>query len=384
MQKEYKVWYNNKLATQPLLDAIEEIVVHQDVDAAWEAQIKIPVCIAEDGSWHGEKEKEYSQNSRVRIEARIGDGEWTPLIDGTIVRQQPDYNAMPGSSIVTLVVHDDIRLLNTDPPTEDFGNDSDEDVIKALFKIDSIPKPPEIDTFPPNPDTEAVNNLTGKRIQMLREMAERYKGFHAYVLPGDTAGTSKACFKKFTNETPRLPTMYLTGPERNISRFNLKLNTRKATKVEGAKLDIDDPSSITEVSSKHPKPASGESATAEKEVLSTTRLDPSQTGVVDLQAAADAAAEESGFTLSASGEILPQCYTGILRPYMRVSVRASNSRYSGDYVLQSVTHTLGRSEYMQSFSVLGNAVSAEKRFSASAPSPSAAVGLAFNAQVDIL
>jgi hypothetical protein len=50
MQKEFKVWYNGKSATREQLDAIEEIVVEQDVDVAWEARIKIPVCIAEDRS----------------------------------------------------------------------------------------------------------------------------------------------------------------------------------------------------------------------------------------------------------------------------------------------------------------------------------------------
>lgn len=112
MQKEFKVWYNNQPATQEQLDAIEEIVVVQEVDLAWEAQIKIPVCIREDGAWHGEDDEAYQQNARVRIEARIGEGRWIPLIDGTIIRQQPDYNASPGMSVVTLIVHDDIRLLD--------------------------------------------------------------------------------------------------------------------------------------------------------------------------------------------------------------------------------------------------------------------------------
>jgi hypothetical protein len=277
--------------------------------------------------------------------------------------------------------------LSTEPPPDDIGNDSDEDLINALFDIDSIPEPPEIGELPAGPDTEAVNNLIGTRINMLREMAERYTGFHVYVLPGESPGESIGCFKKFPDgPADELPPMFLTGPERNLSRFNIQLNTGKAKKVEGASISLSDPSTVTEANSNHTDaaPSSGENATAKNESLRATRLDPSQTVVVDVQAAADAAAEESGYTLSATGEVLPQCYPGILRPYLKVSARVSNSRYSSDYILQSVTHTLGRSEYTQSFSVLGNAVSSEKSFSASEPSPAAAVGLAFNAQVDII
>jgi hypothetical protein len=387
MQKEFRVWYNGTPATQRQLDTIEEIVVEQDVDAAWEARIKIPICIAEDGSWHGEKDKAYRQGARVRIEARIGSGDWVPLIDGTIVRQLPDYNAMPGSSMLTLIVHDDIYLLSTELKAKelaDFANMSDKDLINALFRIDSISEPPEIGEFAPHPDNDAVNNLRGTRINMLREMAERYPGFHVYVLPGESQGKNKGYFKKFPDGPAKkeLPAMFLTGPERNISRFNMQLNAGKAAKVEGASLSLSDPSHVTEVSSTHTDeaPATGESATATNESLRTSRIDPSQAGVVDVEAAAKAAAEKSGYTLSGSGDVLPQSYSGILRPYIKVSVRVSNSRYSSDYVVQSVTHTLGRSEYRQSFSVLGNAVSSEKSSSASAPAPAAAVGQAVNAQ----
>lgn len=389
MIKEFKVYYGGAPASQEQLDAIEEIVVEQEVDHAWEARITIPVCIAEDGSWHGEDEPAYKELARVRIEARIGAGDFVPLIDGRIVRQQPDYNASPGLSSIILVVHDDISLLASEPPPGDLGNQSDQDLITALFNIDTIGEPPEIGEIPANPDTEAVNNLHGTRIGMLREMTHRYPGFHAYVLPGDSQGQSKGCFKKFP-EPPvsELPVMYLTGQNQNISRFNIQLNTSRAARYEGASLNLGD-MSVAEGSAGHADmpPAKGEIATVNDPRIRTMRLEPGETDATDVQAAADAAAAESGYTLSAEGEVLPQCYDGILRPYMLIAVRVSNSRYSTDYVIQRVTHTLGRSEYTQSFSVVGNAVSPSASPSASAPAPSAAAAGAaavnFNIQADI-
>ena len=54
MIKEFKVYYGTTPATQEQLDAIEEIVVEQEIGRAWEARIKIPIQISEDGSWAGE------------------------------------------------------------------------------------------------------------------------------------------------------------------------------------------------------------------------------------------------------------------------------------------------------------------------------------------
>src|SRR5688572_33293241 len=112
MLKEFKVYYGNKPASQERLDAIEEIVVDQEIRQKWQARIKIPICIAADGSWHGENDKEYREFERVRIEARIGEGAFVPLIDGRIVDQDPDMSGEPGTSMLTLTVHDDTSILH--------------------------------------------------------------------------------------------------------------------------------------------------------------------------------------------------------------------------------------------------------------------------------
>ncbi len=388
MDKEFRVFYGADAATKEQLDAIEQIVVEQEVDHAWEARITIPVCIAEDGSWDGEKDPAFAEFARVRIEARIGGkGDFVPLIDGRIIRQEPDYNASPGLSTITLLVHDDISLLDREAGPDGLENLSDEDILTALFRIDPISDAPDIDDeFEPNQDT--VNNLSGTRMNMLREMMHRYRGYHAYVLPGDTVGTSKGYFKKFPQPPATdLPVMYLTGPEQNISRFSIQRNDNRAARYRGATLNMSDKSEPDEVEAS-PIDEQPESAAAGGENdVRVRRVEPGESEVTDVQTAADAAAEESSYTLSADGEVLPQCYNGILRPYMMVPVRVSNSRYSTDYVIRRVTHTLGLSEYTQSFSVVGKAVSPETSPSVSAPAAAAAVAgaaaVSFNIQADI-
>lgn len=69
-----------------------------------------------------------------------------------------------------------------------------------------------------------------------------------------------------------------------------------------------------------------------------------------------------------------------------IRANVSNSRYSAKYVIFKVTHTLGISEYTQSFSLRGNAVTPETSANALSPAAAVAIGAAavsFNIQADI-
>jgi hypothetical protein len=388
MDKEYKVFYNNEAASQELLDAIESITVVQEVDHVWEARIKIPVCIDENGSWGKETEPAYADYARVRVEARIGEGEFTALIDGRIMNRQPDYNANPGQSSVTLVVQDDSTKLHRLVKSESFKGQPENSVINALFQSGQLGGNIEIDSdLPAAPDPNAVLIQRGTAMEMLRSMAKRYQNFYAYVLPTAASGKSDGFFKPLTTEVDEaLTPLFLEGPNRNMSQFSVQQNASEMATYEGQSLDLRDnterPGRSAEVT-----PSEGEAATqGSAEDVRHRRLAPGQGDFVDPQEAADRAAAASSITLSGEGSVLPSCYPSILMPYKRVPIRLSNSRYSASYVIFKVTHTLGRSEYTQSFSVRGDAVSPETSTSASAPAPAAAagaLGATFNIQAGI-
>jgi hypothetical protein len=386
VNKEFRVYYGDTQATQAQLDAIEEIVVEQEIGTEWEARIKLPVCIAEDGSWDGEDDPAYAEFSRVRVEARIGEGEFVPLIDGSIRAQQRDYNAAPGRSVITLVVRDDTNRLHRHVVAASYAGQSDSEIVRAIFDDAALGETPEVADLPRRPQTDAVPNQHGTMMQMLRSIAARYGNYHAYVLPGTSVGTSKGCFKKLpTQADADLPVAYLSGPNRNISEFNIRRNSDHAVRVEAAHLSMRDKSVTTATAGPTDDLASGsEGATRGEDADLRLRRLPAGIGdLTDLDEAARGMAEASGFTLSAEGSVIPALFSSILSPYRMISVRLSNSRYSADYVINKVVHTLGISEYTQSFSVLGNAVSPRAGPSASLPAAAAARGLGFNVQMDI-
>ena len=65
---EYKMFFDGTAATVEQLDKIDEISVDQAIDKAWEARIKIPVCVNNDGKWEGEDEAWMKAFTRIRVD----------------------------------------------------------------------------------------------------------------------------------------------------------------------------------------------------------------------------------------------------------------------------------------------------------------------------
>src|SRR6185369_3248784 len=148
---EYKMFFDGTAATVEQLDKIDEISVDQAIDKAWEARIKIPVCVNNDGKWEGEDEAWMKAFTRLRVEVNAGDGKFVPLIDGPIVGFDSARSAQPGRSDVTVVVHDDSALLNREAKVEVRQGMSDSEIAEQIFLDAQLGGLPQIDPTPPQP-----------------------------------------------------------------------------------------------------------------------------------------------------------------------------------------------------------------------------------------
>jgi len=382
---EFKMFLDGASATKDQLDKIDEIVVDQAVDRAWEARLKIPVCVNNDGKWEGEQEAWMKAFTRLRVEVNPGDGKFVPLIDGPVVGFDSARSAIPGKSIVTVVVHDDSALLNREAKVDVQQGKTDSDLAREIFTNAQLGGSPDIDDTPPQPDSKTAASVQrGTPMQYLRELARRNQNWHAYVLPGKLSAQSIGCFKKFPEEPDGLPDMTMLGADRNIETFNVNNNAQNPCTVQAATLSLDHGSVQTSQSSFRDATLMGDQLPdASNKNQATHFLPPGQTDRVDLDSATKGAATDSGFSLAATGAIVPFCYPAVLSPYHWVLVKISDSQYSTKYLITQVTHTLTRSIYRQSFSLKGNAVSAGASGNAGAPQPSANLGASFNVQVSI-
>lgn len=387
MTTEFKVFFDNESATQAQLDEIEEIVVEQEVNKVWEARIKIPVCVSDAGIWEGEEEPTRSEFTRVRVEIKHGKTDFVPLIEGVVVGQDMERSAIPGKSMQTLIVHDDSALLHREDRMEKYDAEKDSDIAREIFKT-QLGGEPQIDDTEKRPDSPAKAIVQPKtKMQILRALAERYGNFYAYVLPGKNVGKSIGCFKtlpKLSDEN--LPPLVMFGEDRNLAEFNVSQNPQTASDVVAATLNLRDKSVSTASSSYRDSTLLGEEAATgyNEQNVKKKRLPPGRGSLVDLESATKGEVEKSSFTLEAEGSVLPLCYDGVLSPYRMVPVLLSDSRFSTNYVIFKVVHTLTRSHYTQSFKMKGNAVSNKKDGTVpSVPQASAVIAVGFNAQVNI-
>jgi hypothetical protein len=356
---EYRMFFNNNPATRGQLDRVEEITVEQEVDMAWEARVEIPICVDDRGRWNGEDEDFMRSFSRIRVEIKIGERPFAPLIDGPIVGSDSRMSSEPGQSFITLTVRDDSVYLNREENVSRFENLLDHEIAAQIFgEFEQIASTDIEDTPASGSSLPPVVVQRGTSMQILRSLARR-QGMHAYVLPGESPGESVGCFKTFTAQTDGLPPLILLGESRNIETFNSGNNAQSPSTVRASTLSVTDKTVTTRTSSFRDLELLGEEAAFESETETATRILPPHLGEsLDLDQAVSAEAANAGFAFEATGTVRGHCYQGVLQPYRVVRVLGINSRLSGDYLITQVTHTLDRSNYGQSFTVRRNARSA--------------------------
>jgi hypothetical protein len=352
----YRMFFDNKPATREQLDRMEDITVEQEVDMAWEASIQIPICTDEKGNWTGEDEVFMADFARVRVEIKVGDAEFVPLIDGSIVGFQRQMSSEPGRSAIALTVQDDSIYLNQEDEIFRFENFLDHEIASQIFgKVQQIAST-EIETTRSSSSGQTpVVVQRGTKMQLLRAIARR-QGMHAYVLPGKQPGESIGCFKKFPAEPDQLPPLILLGAERNVETFNEHKNAQQPSRVQAFALSITD-KTITKSTSDLGKLdlLGDEQAFQQPANIATQILHSCEEDTVDLDRLVQAEAERLSYAFDGTGNILTDCYTGVLIPYRVVTVQGANKRSSGNYLISKVTHTLTASHYSQAFTLKRNA-----------------------------
>jgi len=356
----FKVFYGDRAATKEQLELVEDITVEQEQDVAWGGSVKIPICTDEKGNWTGADEKFFASFSRVRVEIKVGDNPFTPLIDGPIVGADNALSGEPGRSFVTLRVQDDSAYLNRKDDIQQFTGMLDHEIAEQLFDQVAQIAEKQIETTPAPPNSAPSVTQRGTEIQILRSLAER-QGMHAYVLPGSSPGQSIGCFKKLPDTVSSLPDLVLLGPDRNVSEFNARQDAQSPARVSATAINARDLSVNQQTATTADLDPVGKQPEVDlvKEDDVAVHIAPPKHGdTVDLAQYVKALAEKHAFGLTATGKLLGECYSGVLSPYQYVTVRGVNSRLSGYYLITKVTHTLGRASYDQSFTMQRKALSA--------------------------
>jgi hypothetical protein len=344
---EYKLLFDGKAATKEQLERFETITVEQDAGRPWQARLEVSVCLDDQGNWIGDDEPFMQILHRIRVELKLGEGDFQPLIDGPIVGFDSDRRSAPGQSVVTVIVNDDSALLNRDAGAASYpAGLKDSEIAQRIFggyaeiastEIEDTPAPPA------SPQTEMRRR--GTDMQLLRQLARR-NNFACGVCPGAQPSRSIGIFRTTPVFSDEPPPLVLLGRDRNIETFEVKLNAQGQSNVVASTLSFTDKSTVTRSSQVRDLGIAGQQ-----------QLPPGSGETVDLQHRVDSEAERSSRAFEATGSVRQACYAGILAPFHPVTVQLGTTRTSGTYTIEKVTHRLGRSNYTQDFTVVTDELS---------------------------
>lgn len=353
---EFSLYFDNASADGERLDLFSEIKVDQGIGMAAEAELHMDIGVDSTGLWSGMEEDFVQPFSRVRVEVRIRDGDFTPLIDGPVVGQRFELSGAPNVSKIVLVVQDDSVLLNQDEAVELYQDRSPDEIAQQLFQDNGLT--PDTDPVPaPAGGLSRFYVRRGTPMQFLRELARRH-GMFVYVEPDESPGKSKGFFKRPDLTRGDYPELLSVGAKRNIDQFSARFDGLRPLKARASDVDVTDVSVVTSQAESSDLDAQGDVAvhdilTAGEALLARTRED-----AVDLDAATAAAVDHSSWAYAANAEVQADLYSGVLLPYRVVPVAGVGGYLSGEWLISHVTHTLSDAGYKQAFTLRRNARSA--------------------------
>jgi phage protein D len=350
---EFIIYLNNNPATQEQLELFNEIKVDQAIGMATEAELQMDIGMDERGNWSGMAEDFVQPFHRVRVEVRIREGDFVPLIDGPIVAQKFELSASPNNSRIVLVVQDDSVLMNQEEEVTVFEERSPDDIAQTLFQQYGL-----------NAETDAVavpaGGLSyytvqrGTAMQLLRRLAQRH-GMFVYVKPDETPGSSTGVFKHPDFQASELPDLLLVGADHNINSFSVQFDGLRPLKARADNVDITNQdllSSETDTSDLEPQ---GDTAVHDMIEAGRTLLTRVGAEGTELDAITAAAVNHSSWAYEANAEVIADNYSGVLSPYKMIRVTGAGSYLSGDWLISHVTHTINNASYQQQFTLRRNA-----------------------------
>lgn len=351
---KYRIYLDGKPLKRQQLDNVDTITVEQQMDTAWQARLELLVCTTERGQWEGEADSLLQPFKRVRIEVAVDDDEtWVPLIDGPVIGYDSALSPEPSQSTVTVRVSDDSIYLWRNDDGRRWDGQTDSDIARTIFNEATAISDTKIDrTEAGASDRPPAIMQRGTLLETLHELAARHPLFHAWVAAGGDAGRSVGMFKMEETRAGSLPPLVLLGKERNLDSFSSSNDQQRPADVTAWRLDLGDLTSSSSTASYADQLAGGDDPVLADADVAQLMVPPGWGYGVDAAELAGRFAAQYAEAFDAHGVVRSRCYYGVLLPYKMVEVKGVNGRLSGYYVIRSVTHTLTRSEYTQSFSLL--------------------------------
>lgn len=346
-------------ASQELLQAIQQIEVEDHASMADMLRLQVVIGV-KDGcaGWSFIDDDIFSRLANIKIAVAVGSGRAETLINAYVIETSANFANQPGSSILNVVAMDPTVLMNLEEKVKPWPNMADSDVANAIFSSPQYKLTPIIDaTRWRRQENDQTMIQRGTDIQFLQQLARR-NGFEVYVETDGLTGVVQGHF-----HAPRLnlpPQGVLSVNMRdatNVNSFNARFDMLRPATAQATNLDVESrENQQAQVTSSRLTALGRETALTPQRQRRTL---PSQTGLAragELQAYAQAVADQSALAITAEGELNTVAYGGLIRAKRPILVRGAGQQFSGTYYVERVHHILTPDSYRQNFTLRRNAV----------------------------
>lgn len=377
--------FNGTALDQAGHDALTELVVEENTDAASIASLRFTLTQDSNGIWTYLDDPRFAPLNQVTVMLGFSDGlgalgaaigsllggggssdGLVRIFDGYITHVETDF-AGSGGPALTVRAMDSSVLLSFEDNVAVWPDCSDSDIVSSILGTYGLTADTE-PTATTHDETVTTVVQRATDLAFIRRLAQR-NGYEFYFDSSDD-GTVTGHFKPPNLDgTPQKDLALLFGDDTNLRSFATRLTTQRPLAVKVSQIDVDEASANigTATDTQLTKLGASDqsvlvagplgSLVTPSEALAQMRVLGQPTADAgELQTIAQAVRDEAAWFITATGEINTDAYATVLRAHQTVLIKGVGSTYSGTYYVTRVVHDLkGDGSWAQRFEARRNA-----------------------------
>ncbi|MEB3358839.1 MAG: hypothetical protein VKK04_19080 [Synechococcales bacterium] len=295
--------------------------------------------------------------NRVILTVSIG-AQAQVLMDGVITNQQLSPSPQPGNTTLTLTGEDVSAMMDLEEKSVEHTAQDEATIARmiigqytARYGLTPRVMAPTLRDRPTRNERIPAQQETD--LQYLQAIAERF-AFQFYVTPGPSVGSNIAYWGPPQRQTtPQRALTVNMGSFTNVGSINFQNDAMAATTVDGSVQDrrTNQVRPVQELQSDRPplarEPALGRQPHHRVRQFRETGRDTAQADA-RAQAITDRSVDD---VVTVTGDLDTIRYGDLLQLRGIVGLRGVGMSYDGLYFVKSVTHTLSKGQYKQSFTI---------------------------------
>lgn len=329
---------------------VEEIQITSDVNSGSTFQVKFRMNRSQRQDFDLLRDESLAPFSRMRIGILSG---VVPIMlaDGVITHQEPILTGAGGSADLTVMCADLTLMLDLEDKAHRFPNQSDSTI--AQFVLSDYEHLGLVPQVMPTNETPSANQLVRQQpfctdYAYLCALAKR-NGFVFYTEPTSVAGSTAYFGPEDRGDEPLPALSYDMGGASNVSSLQFTHNAFMPSVAESTVIDPSTGQPVDVTAETPLRQALARNATPARRKVRMSGGAKQTLGLAN--AMAQAMVDNNADTVTVQGQLDTLRYGTILRTHRQVGVRGGGSLFDGLYRVQSVTHSIRRDQYTQSFTL---------------------------------